>query len=247
MSDAPKGPPRGRRRLIVAAAALAMGALLAWLALQDDRTDRAPRIETRVSKEVELPADSLAADATHTGTEPGTATEPPVPSQLRIRVQAETSAVPLAGAEVFVSRACAGARETRFLRSRGILGRSTTDESGECVVKLSGEAPPVAVLARADGYCTGGATGKELVRDPVVITLAVGKEITGRVVDPEGNGIEVFCDTPWHVRQPQAKPWDLSMSDAELLEWTRKEFESEPEFQPIEEYYASRSEHLRGR
>ena len=66
-------------------------------------------------------------------------------------------------------------------------------------------------------------------------------------LDPEGNGIEVFCDTPWHVRQPQAKPWNLSMSDAELLEWTRKEFESEPEFRPIEEYYAARSEHLRGR
>jgi catechol-2,3-dioxygenase len=65
--------------------------------------------------------------------------------------------------------------------------------------------------------------------------------------DPEGNGIEIFCDTPWHVRQPQAKPWDMSMSDDEVRTWTRAEFEKEPEFGPIEDYYAARAEHLRGR
>jgi catechol 2,3-dioxygenase len=65
--------------------------------------------------------------------------------------------------------------------------------------------------------------------------------------DPEGNGIEVFCDTPWHVRQPQGRPWSLESSDAELHEETRKHFEGEPEFGPIEAYYAARAEHLRKR
>jgi catechol 2,3-dioxygenase-like lactoylglutathione lyase family enzyme len=65
--------------------------------------------------------------------------------------------------------------------------------------------------------------------------------------DPEGNGVEIFCDTPWHVRQPQARPWDPSLSDAELERWTRAEFEKEPEFGPIDAFYAARAEHLRRR
>ena len=40
--------------------------------------------------------------------------------------------------------------------------------------------------------------------------------------DPEGNGIEVFCDTPWHVAQPQAKAWDPGLTDAELRAFMRQ-------------------------
>lgn len=65
--------------------------------------------------------------------------------------------------------------------------------------------------------------------------------------DPNGNGLEIFCDTPFHVKQPQAKKWDLSWSDGELLEWTKKEFGDDSEFGPIEEYYKRRGEHLRSR
>jgi catechol 2,3-dioxygenase len=65
--------------------------------------------------------------------------------------------------------------------------------------------------------------------------------------DPEENGIEVFVDTPWHVRQPQAQPWDPGMSDDELEAWTRQQFQDDPEFGPIDEFYARRAEHLRGR
>jgi catechol-2,3-dioxygenase len=65
--------------------------------------------------------------------------------------------------------------------------------------------------------------------------------------DPEGNGIEVFCDTPWHVAQPQGKPWDMKLGDAELEAWTREEFEKEPEFGAIDAFYRARAEHLSGR
>jgi catechol 2,3-dioxygenase len=34
--------------------------------------------------------------------------------------------------------------------------------------------------------------------------------------DPEGNGIEVYCDTPWYVSQPRAVPFDL-LADAEQI------------------------------
>ena len=65
--------------------------------------------------------------------------------------------------------------------------------------------------------------------------------------DPEGNGLEVFCDTPWHVAQPQGKVWDPKKTDDALLEWTRREFASEPEFGAIDEFYAARAAHLRER
>ena len=55
--------------------------------------------------------------------------------------------------------------------------------------------------------------------------------------DPEGNGIEIFCDTPWHVRQPQAKVWDPTKTNGEIQEETRRHFEGEPGFEPIEDFY----------
>ena len=65
--------------------------------------------------------------------------------------------------------------------------------------------------------------------------------------DPEGNAIEVFCDTPWHVQQPQGMGWDRSKTNDEILEETRRSFEGQPEFGPIDEFYRARAEALRDR
>lgn len=65
--------------------------------------------------------------------------------------------------------------------------------------------------------------------------------------DPEGNGLEVFCDTPWHVQQPQGKPWDTTLSDAELAQWTQAEFEKQPGFGPIDAFYRERAERIQKR
>jgi len=54
--------------------------------------------------------------------------------------------------------------------------------------------------------------------------------------DCEGNGVECFVDTPFHVAQPFADGYDLDKSDEEILEWTRQRIESEPEFQPMSEW-----------
>jgi catechol 2,3-dioxygenase len=62
--------------------------------------------------------------------------------------------------------------------------------------------------------------------------------------DPEFNGVEVFIDTPWHVRQPQGAPLDLSRTDEEIIEWTRTHFENEPEFGPIDEFFQRRASQL---
>lgn len=56
--------------------------------------------------------------------------------------------------------------------------------------------------------------------------------------DPEQNGIEIFCDTPWHVAQPQGKTWDVSADDETLLAWTKDTFEGEPGFEPKETYHS---------
>ena len=65
--------------------------------------------------------------------------------------------------------------------------------------------------------------------------------------DPEGNGIEVFCDTPWHVQQPQAATWDIDKTNDEILDETRRHFESSPEFGPIGDFYLRRSKELKDR
>jgi catechol 2,3-dioxygenase len=65
--------------------------------------------------------------------------------------------------------------------------------------------------------------------------------------DPEENGIEVFCDTPWHVQQPQGKVWDLNKTNDEITEETRLAFEEEPGFGPIEDFYRAHAESLKDR
>ncbi len=62
--------------------------------------------------------------------------------------------------------------------------------------------------------------------------------------DPEFNGVEVFIDTPWHVRQPQGEPLDLDKPNDEIVEATRAHFATEPEFGPIDDFYRRRAEHL---
>ena len=71
--------------------------------------------------------------------------------------------------------------------------------------------------------------------------LTHGNAISVYFADPEGNGIEIFCDTPWHVQQPQVRGWDPSMSDAEVLAQVEAEYRDEPEFRPMEEYRAEQA------
>lgn len=73
-----------------------------------------------------------------------------------------------------------------------------------------------------------------------VAPLSHGNTLSIYFNDPEGNGLEVFWDTPWHVAQPQGKPWDPSMSDDALLEWVRENFQAEATFGPREDYYEAR-------
>ncbi len=56
------------------------------------------------------------------------------------------------------------------------------------------------------------------------------------VKDPEKNTIEVYLDTPFYVPQPHFDPLDLSLSDDEILEQTRKVCELDAGFMLREDW-----------
>mgnify|MGYP006273955087 CR=1 FL=1 len=62
--------------------------------------------------------------------------------------------------------------------------------------------------------------------------------------DPEGNTVEAYLDTPFHVPQPHGVPFDLSKSDAEILADTEAHCRATPGFMPIEDYKASLGKRL---
>lgn len=54
--------------------------------------------------------------------------------------------------------------------------------------------------------------------------------------DPEGNRIEIFCDTPWYITQPCVEELDLSRPAAEVLAEAEKFCRAAPGFASAEEY-----------
>ena len=68
-----------------------------------------------------------------------------------------------------------------------------------------------------------------------------GNAISVYFADPEGNGIEVFCDTPWHVAQPQVKGWDPTQSPEKILAYVEASFRDEPEYRPMDAYRADKA------
>lgn len=50
--------------------------------------------------------------------------------------------------------------------------------------------------------------------------------------DPEGNPVEVFARSPWHVRQPVTDGLDLSRSDEEIVRATEASYAAAPDFGP---------------
>ena len=68
-----------------------------------------------------------------------------------------------------------------------------------------------------------------------------GNAVSVYFKDPEGNGIEIFCDTPWHVPQPQVGFWDPSQDAQQVLIGVKAKFEGTPGFGPIVEYQAEQA------
>lgn len=73
-------------------------------------------------------------------------------------------------------------------------------------------------------------------RSPYAAPITHGNAVSVYFADPEGNGIEVFCDTPWHVKQPQVNKWDPSLDDDAVLASVEEMFKDTGEFMPMEQY-----------
>ncbi|MCB0998030.1 MAG: VOC family protein [Ilumatobacteraceae bacterium] len=79
-----------------------------------------------------------------------------------------------------------------------------------------------------------------------VIPISHGNAWSLYFTDPEGNGVECFVDSPFHVAQPYADGLDLTSTDAEIAATTRSKIESLPEFQAFDDWRAAMAARLDG-
>ncbi len=56
--------------------------------------------------------------------------------------------------------------------------------------------------------------------------------------DPEGNGVECYVDSPFHVAQPNAGTFNLDATDEQIEQATRRRIEGSPEFQLMKDWQA---------
>ncbi len=109
---------------------------------------------------------------------------------------------------------------------------------------VRGEGPSTTldhVAFRVDGLDEVKSLARRLADDGRATNIAAvnhGNAWSCYFQDPEGNRLEVFCDSPFHVQQPQMDGWDLAMSETELREATERDFGPKPDFQPMEKYRA---------
>jgi catechol-2,3-dioxygenase len=75
-------------------------------------------------------------------------------------------------------------------------------------------------------------TYKALKREPIVELgpISHGNAVSAYFRDPEGNRLEVFIDTKWHVPQPCAAPIDLLKPDDEILAFVDRQVAALPGF-----------------
>ena len=113
------------------------------------------------------------------------------------------------------------------------------------IVFVSGEDTPDHGFVMADhlAFRTGSlddlrAIGARLAEAGVegVIPVSHGNAWSLYFNDPEGNGLECFVDSPFHVAQPYGDGLDLDASDAEIEATTRAKIENEPEFRPFDQW-----------
>jgi catechol 2,3-dioxygenase-like lactoylglutathione lyase family enzyme len=131
----------------------------------------------------------------------------------------------------FLSQVGTDHHQIAFVPVRGEDASTNLDHMAFRVESL-GEVQAVAERVRADGRATN------------VHFINHGNAWSVYFKDPEGNGLEVFCDSPFGVRQPQAKPWDVKSNEAELRRQTVEQFRNEPGFVPIDEFYAAHRRRL---
>jgi catechol-2,3-dioxygenase len=127
---------------------------------------------------------------------------------------------------VFLSGSSSDHHQIAFVTTRGSEEATSLDHTAFRVEEISDVKTMFERVASDD-------------RVPAGAPVTHGNAISVYFKDPEGNGIEVFCDSPWHVKQPQGKGWDPSKTDEEILAALEGEFRDEPEFSPIADYQSA--------
>jgi len=121
------------------------------------------------------------------------------------------------------------------------------------IAMTSGVAPPDAAFVLVDhlAFRTGTLDDLRAIRTNLdeagvegIIPICHGNAWSLYFKDCEGNGVECFVDTPFHVAQPFADGFDLEKSDEEILTATRERVGSEPEFQPMSQWQAAFTKRL---
>jgi catechol 2,3-dioxygenase len=62
--------------------------------------------------------------------------------------------------------------------------------------------------------------------------------------DPEGNTVEAYLDTPFHVPQPHGEPLDLTKSNDEILRETEASCRADPGFMMMGEFQRALADRL---
>lgn len=134
---------------------------------------------------------------------------------------------------IFLSQTARHHHQLAFITGRAEAGRS--NNLNHVAFRSSGTLDDLRDLHQA------------LVDEPAVRgirPLTHGNAWSVYFADPEGNGVEVFIDTPWYVPQPQGEPLDLSKSNDEIVATTEATFAAKHELSPIEDFYDRRAEEL---
>ncbi len=107
------------------------------------------------------------------------------------------------------------------------------------------------VMADHLAFRTGSLQDLRILRDRLtaagiqtILPICHGNAWSLYFSDPEGNGLECFVDTPFHVAQPFAQGFDLDQPDEEIAAATKALIESEPEFQPMADWKAAFEDRL---
>src|SRR5262245_15560678 len=82
----------------------------------------------------------------------------------------------------------------------------------------------------------------EKVRD--LYPVSHGNALSVYFLDPEGNRIGLFADTPWHCQQPVRVPMDMNLDDRKLWAWAEAEARKQPDFMPIDEWRAQQARRM---
>ena len=133
------------------------------------------------------------------------------------------------------------------LDNRNIVFLSGTDDAHHQLVLIDGKDPksgPSVVFQMSffvDALDDLRRVEKRLIANGInaITPITHGNAWSIYSKDPEGNGLEIYLDTPWYVSQPHGKPFDLSKSDAEIYQLTENMIRDNPSFTPQSEWQAS--------